>query len=289
MTPPLLAIDPAFELGPEAERRRAARLRPLLRDEAGRARADRALARPPVAPEAFEPTVSLALEELDRRGVERAMIQIDESDALASTALASHPDRFFAAADADPHGGVAELARLERLKRDHDLAAISVFPAGLAPQLPIDDKKLFPLYAKCVELDVALIVSAGVPSWRVPMAAQHVERLDPVCWFFPELTLVMRDGAEPWLATSAALLRQWPGLHYLTNRHAPAELPTALLDVPGKLLWGDVAERSREAGAIARELAASPLPRSAWPGFLRGNAARVFGLEEKLDSGDGLP
>ena len=36
------------------------------------------------------------------------------------------------------------------------------------------------------------------PGPRVPMACQDVAHIDEVCWFFPELKLVMRHGAEPW-------------------------------------------------------------------------------------------
>ena len=39
---------------------------------------------------------------------------------------------------------------------------------GLIPQVPINDKKMYPIYAKCVELDVPIIVYAGVPGSAHP-------------------------------------------------------------------------------------------------------------------------
>ena len=40
------------------------------------------------------------------------------------------------------------------------------FPAGCFPQVPIDDAKFYPIYAKCVELDLPIFVCAGVPGPR---------------------------------------------------------------------------------------------------------------------------
>ena len=50
------------------------------------------------------------------------------------------------------------------------MKAATAFPAGLTPQVPINDKKFYPIYAKCVELDIPICVCAGVPGPRVPFA-----------------------------------------------------------------------------------------------------------------------
>ena len=61
-----------------------------------------------------------------------------------------------------------------------------------------NDKKMYPIYAKCVELDIPIFVYAGVPGPRIRFAPQDVGLLDEVCWFFPELKIVTRHGGEPW-------------------------------------------------------------------------------------------
>ena len=50
--------------------------------------------------------------------------------------------------------------------------------AGTFPQVPIDDPKMYPIYATCVELGIPIFVCAGVPGPRIPMAPQEVERID---------------------------------------------------------------------------------------------------------------
>jgi len=81
--------------------------------------------------------------------------------------------------------------------------ALGLFGAGTAraqvcngPYCP--DKKMYPVYAACVELDIPIFINAGVPGPRFPMYPQKVEHIDEVMYDFPELTLVTRHGCEPW-------------------------------------------------------------------------------------------
>ncbi len=105
------------------------------------------------------------------------------------------------------------------------MKAASAFPCGLNPQVPINDKKFFPIYAKCVELDIPINVCAGVPGPRVPFAPQYVGLIDEVCWFFPELKFVTRHGCEPWADLAVKLLLKWPNLYYSTSAFAPKYYP----------------------------------------------------------------
>ena len=61
------------------------------------------------------------------------------------------------------------------------MKAATAFPAGYLPQVPINDKKMYPFSAKCVELDIPMVINAGVPGPRLPMACQDVALLDEGC------------------------------------------------------------------------------------------------------------
>src|SRR5262245_59817175 len=163
-----------------------------------------------------------ALAELDRFGIERAGISVDERPELARAALAAHPERFFARTEVDPRGGMDELRRLERVARELPLRLVTASPAKLF--LPIDDKLFYPVFAKCIELDVAFCTSLGVPPERVPFGPQKVERIDEVAWFFPELRIVMRGGCEPWQALAVLLMRKYPNLSFVSGGVLPGEL-----------------------------------------------------------------
>ena len=91
-------------------------------------------------------------------------------------------------------------------------------------------REWYPIFAKCVELDLPFNCCIGVPGPRIPMAAQHVEQLDEICWFFPELKFVMRHGAEPWCDLAVKLMLKWPNLYYSTSAFAPKHYPKAIID-----------------------------------------------------------
>jgi hypothetical protein len=173
--------------------------------------------------EAASAALAAAVAELDRFGVERAGIDVDDDPELAQAALERHPARFFARTEVDPHRGMDELRRLSRLAREWPLRLVTASPARLF--LPIDDKRFYPLFAKCVELGVALSPSLGVPEQRVPFSPQKVERIDAVACSFPELRIVMRGGCEPWQALAVLLMRRHPNLSYATSPLPPSEVP----------------------------------------------------------------
>jgi hypothetical protein len=122
-----------------------------------------------------------------------------------------------------------DVRALKRAVTDLGAIAASCFPSGTQPQIPINGKQMYPFYAACVELDVPMFINAGVPGPRFPMLVQHVEHLDEVCYDFPELTIVMRHGAEPWDALAVKLMLKWPGLHYSTSAFAPKHYPESII------------------------------------------------------------
>ncbi len=234
----------------------------------------------------FEPGsdfVKVALDAMDRHGVERALIPVAEDDRDALRALREHPDRFSGSVEVNPNRGMQEVRRLVSLHETLGVAAASAFPCGLLPQVPIDDKRFFPLYAKCVELDLPICVCVGVPGPRIPMSAQHVERIDEVCWYFPELKFVMRHGAEPWTDLAVKLMLKYPNLFYSTSAFAPKHYPRDILHYANtrgadRVMYAGYFPMGMTLDRIFSELPDVPLKDEVWPRFLRENARRVFGF-----------
>jgi predicted TIM-barrel fold metal-dependent hydrolase len=150
--------------------------------------------------------------------------------------------------------------------------------------VPINDKKMYPIYAKCAELDIAVFCCAGVPGPRLPMAPQHVELIDEVMYDFPELTFVTRHGCEPWADLAVKLMLKWPGLHYSTSAFAPKHYPKAIIDYANtrgadKIIYGGYFPMGLSLDRIFSELPNVPLKDEVWPKFLHENAARVLKLD----------
>src|ERR1700694_1058541 len=138
------------------------------------------------------------LNEMDRWAIERAMVGVTLDNPVALRAVKEHPDRFIASAPLDPNAGSKGVDQLIRAHEEIGARAATIFPAGLNPQVGLDDPAAFPFYSKCVELDIPVFVCAGVPGPRVPCAVQQVAHLENVCSAFPELRVVTRHGSEPW-------------------------------------------------------------------------------------------
>ena len=159
-----------------------------------------------------------------------------------------------------------------------------MFPAGCNPQVPINDKKMYPIYAKCVELGISVWVCAGIPGPRLPFACQHVERIDEVMYDFPELVFVTRHGCEPWQDLAVKLMLKWPNLYYSTSAFAPKHYPKAIIDYANtrgadKIIYAGYFPMGLSLERIMRDMEDVPFKDEVWPKFLRGNAARVLGLD----------
>ncbi len=227
--------------------------------------------------------VKLVLEQMDRHGIERGMIAVDFENESAKRALREHPDRFFASYEVNPNRGMEEVRKLVALHETFGIKAATAFPAGCLPQVPINDKRFYPLYAKCVELDLPICVCCGVPGPRVPMACQDTALVDEVCWFFPELRFVMRHGAEPWCDLAVKLMLRWPNLYYMTSAFAPKHYPKAIVDYANtrggdKVMYAGYFPMGLSLERIFGELPNVPFRDAVWPKFLRENAVRVFKL-----------
>jgi uncharacterized protein len=226
--------------------------------------------------------VKLVLDEMDRHQIERAMIGVGNNPD-ARRAVKEHPDRFFGSLEVNPNLGMEGVRDLVRAHDELGIKAATAFPCGLCPQVPINDKKFYPIYAKCVELDIPICICAGVPGPRVPMGAQDVALLDEVCWFFPDLKVVTRHGCEPWTELAVKLMLKWPNLYYSTSAFAPRHYPRAIIDYANtrgadKIMYAGYFPMGLSLDRIFKELPEVPFKESVWPKFLRDNAARVFKL-----------
>ena len=229
--------------------------------------------------------VAYTIEQMDRHNIERAMLGVDDDNAVARDALRRYPQRFFAAYEANPNRAMDEVRKIRRLKQEFDIKAVTAFPAGLCPQVPVDDKKWYPIYATLIDLDIPFCPCMGVPGPRLPMAPQRVELLDEVCWFFPELRIVTRHGCEPWTDLACKLMLKYPNLHYMTSAFAPRHYPADIIHFANtrgssQILYAGYFPMGISLDRIFAELPEVPLRDHVWPKFLRENAIRVFKLEE---------
>jgi len=232
-----------------------------------------------------EDPVAVLLREMDRWGVAQALLPVSPDDPVSVRAVTEHSDRILGSFLVDPIRGMENVRALEAAVRDYGVKAAAFFPCGCVPQVPIDDRMAYPIYAKCVELDIPIFVNTGVPGPRVPMDAQEVKLLDKVCWFFPELKIVMRHGGEPWVDLAIKLMVKWPNLYYSTSAFAPKYYPKEIIDYANssrgssRVMYAGYYPSGLTLERIFTEMAQLPFADATWPKFLRENAAHVLKLD----------
>ena len=233
--------------------------------------------------EQVEDPLGMLVSLMDHFGIAKAPTGIG-NEGQSARALREYPDRFFPTCQVDPNEGMDAVRRLDEAVRTHGVKAAQCWGTGLIPQVPLNDKKMYPIYAKCVELDIPIFVYAGVPGPRIRFEPQYVGLLDEVCWFFPDLKIVTRHGGEPWAELMVKLLLKWPNLHYSTSAFAPKHYNADIIHYANtrgadKVIYAGYFPMGLSLDRIFSELPNVPFRDHVWPKFLYENAARVLELD----------
>ena len=226
--------------------------------------------------------VQMLLTKMDQHGIRKSLVGLP-TEGDSQIALENYPDRFIASCSVDPNEGMAAVRSIETAVREHGAKAVHCWGTGLIPQVPLDDKMMYPVYAKCIELDVPIFVYAGVPGPRIRYTPQYTGLLDEVCWFFPELKIVTRHGSEPWSELMVKLLLKWPNLYYSTSAFAPKHYNRDIIEFANKrgadkIIYAGYYPMGLDIDRIFAELPEVPFRDHVWPKFLYENAARVLGV-----------
>jgi uncharacterized protein len=226
--------------------------------------------------------VSVTLHEMDKYGIEIGLIGV--SDATSRLALKQHPDRFVPSGDIpDPNDVTGSVRKLRQEYEEFGIKCTGVFPAGTFPQVAIDDPKMYPIYQTCVDLDIPIFSTAGVPGPRLKYAPQEVSRIDVVMYDFPDLVFITRHGCEPWEKLAWKLMLKWPNLYYSTSAFAPKHYPPEIINYANtrgadKIIYAGYFPMGLSLERIFSDMPHVPFRDHVWPKFLHENARRVLKL-----------
>jgi predicted TIM-barrel fold metal-dependent hydrolase len=162
---------------------------------------------------------------MDAAGVERAvLLPIDCTTAHGCTVvsneqvawLTERQPRLLGFASVDP--SLAEApARLEHAVREYGLRGLKLDPA--LQRFAIDcERRAFPVYARCAELGIPLLIHCGM-SWA-PLgrsALAHPLKLEAVAQAFPTLRVVIAHLGWPWVSEATMLALRYANVHLDTS------------------------------------------------------------------------
>ena len=227
--------------------------------------------------------IEITFRKMDAHNITAGLFGVSEQSLEARR---RYPGRVYLSLEVDPNDITGTVRQIRAAHADHGIKAVTTFPAGCNPQVPVSDRRYYPIYQTCIDLDIPIIANAGIPGPRVPAECQNVMHFDQVCYDFPELRIVMRHGAEPWEELAVKLMLKWPNLYYMPSAFAPKHYPEAIIKYANtrgaeKIMYAGYYPMGLSLERIFTEMPNVPFRDHVWPKFLRDNAIRVFNLDAK--------
>jgi predicted TIM-barrel fold metal-dependent hydrolase len=200
-----------------------------------------------------------------------------------------YPDRFIPWARISPYAGMAGVRELESYVKERGLRGLEV--SCFREKIRANNKKYYPLYAKCVELGIPARVycTMNYASDR-PMDLGRPLYLDEVCSDFPELTVIAGLGGWPWVPELVGVARRHQNLYIDLAAHRPIHIPKPGSGWEMMLQYGNtlLADRMLFASSwmtlglspkeVVEEFNTIPIRESVRPKWMGENAARLLGI-----------
>jgi hypothetical protein len=195
--------------------------------------------------------------------------------------MRADPKRYKGMFGINPYHKMEGVKALERAIKEHGFSCAHLhhYGYGLRP----DDKAFFPFYAKCVELDVPVMVQMGHSAEFMPSDVGRPIYLDDIALYFPGLKIIATHTGWPWVEEMIAMAWKHPNLYISTTAHSPKYWDKSLVHFlnsrgKGKVMFGTDFPVLTHAASIA-EIDKLGLKEEARKALLHDTAVKVFKLD----------
>jgi predicted TIM-barrel fold metal-dependent hydrolase len=153
---------------------------------------------------------------------------VDHPEEVVASALREAPERFIGGVGYNPFRIDESLRRVELFVREHRFRYVYVHPAtfGATP----NDRRCYPLYAKCVELGIPVGIQVGHSAEVLPSSGGNPMLLDDVAIEFPTLRINMSHTGWPWTSEFCSMIWRHPNVYGDISAYFPRTLPSELIE-----------------------------------------------------------
>ena len=153
-----------------------------------------------------------------------------------------YPNRFVGLASYNPFRIKESLQELEQAIKVYGFKGVYIHIYGF--DIPLHDAKMYPLYAKCVELNVPVSMQVGHVLEAMPSEHARPIYLDRIASDFPELKIIGAHTGWPWVEELISVCYKWDNVYfgvdawmpkYMKLNHSLYQQPHG----PGSLSMGD--------------------------------------------------
>ena len=188
-------------------------------------------------------TISQYLKKMDKAGIARSLlvaVRAGDMNVKGSFAIPyervyeicqKHPDRFSGLAGVDPSLGVEQLYELDEAVEEMGFVGAHFYPHwfDMAP----DDARMYPIYARCVELDIPIMMQVGhnliyQRDRRLPSVGRPIT-LDRVAIHFPDLRLLGIHLGVPWTDEMISMAWKHENIFIGGDAYAPKHWPKQMV------------------------------------------------------------
>jgi len=234
------------------------------------------------------------IKRMDRAGIERSLLIAARAGDLrikgshevpykyVYDACKKYPDRFSALAGIDPTRGMEQIRELETAVKEHGFVGAHWYPHWFS--MPPDAAQIYPVYAKCCELDIPIMMQVGHNlvynrDRRLPSVGRPI-LLDQVAIDFPELTIIGIHIGVPWTDEMISMCWKHENVFTAGDAYAPKHWPKQYVHYANsygrhKVLFGTdwpVIDPER----AVKEITDLGLREESHAMLMRSNALRIF-------------
>lgn len=192
------------------------------------------------------------------------------------------PNKFLGFMGVDPHKGMDGIYALVREIQEEGMHGAAIDP--YLAHIFVNDAKYYPVYSKCCELDIPVVIATG-PATLVPGAIMdHAapRYIDYVARDFPQLKIIISHGGYPWVNEAIMVTERNPNVYmelseYEKHPMGEAYVKAAAEHIGDKLLFASAhpGQDFRTAIALYQDM---NLPQGILEQIMYGNAKKLLGL-----------
>lgn len=153
---------------------------------------------------------------------------LENSNKEVAKLVDSHPEFFIGFAGVDPHKGMRGINDLRFLLTELGLRGVDYPP--FLNEVYANDKKCFPIYELCVELNLPICIHTSFSfDQAVKMDYGHPKYIDEVATLFPDLKIVCNHFGYPWIKEMITVAWRHPNVYIEISGAYPQYLPPELI------------------------------------------------------------
>ena len=149
---------------------------------------------------------------------QKRVIMEDSTEDIAKV-VKKYPRRFVGMTSYNPYRIKESLQIIEKAVKQYGFKGVYVHIFGF--DMPLNDARMYPLYAKCQELGIVVSMQVGYVLEAMPSEHARPILLDRIALDFPDLKIIGSHTGYPWEEELIAICYKYDRVYFGADAHRP--------------------------------------------------------------------